>query len=106
VEVLKRFFLKAGAIKVPYMMMVAQEEWGMIDWNDVDFLTAIRGGNFRKLREQAVSETIEGDPTLIISKADLIAEREMSLHDQSQKERHECIAIELDYLKSVGRLES
>jgi hypothetical protein len=106
VEALKRFWLKAGAINVPYMMMVAQEEWGMVDWDDVDFLTAIRGGNFRKLRERAVSEIVEGDLTLIISKADLIAEREMSLHDQSQKERHECIAIDLDCLKAGGSLDA
>jgi hypothetical protein len=99
-EALKRFWLKAGAIKVPYMMLVAQEEWGMIDWGDVDFLTAICGGNFRRLHERALSETVAGGQTLIISKADLIGEREMSLHDQSQKERHECIAIDLDCLKS------
>lgn len=100
VEALKRFWLKAGAIKVPYMMMVAQEEWGKIDWDDVDFLTAIRGGNFRQLRGRALSETVAGGLALIISKVDLIADREMSLCDQSQKERHECISIELDYLKS------
>jgi hypothetical protein len=99
-EALKRFWLKAGAIKVPYMMLVVQEEWGKIDWGDVDFLTAIRGGNFRRLQERALSETVAGGQTLIISKADLICEREMSLHDQSQKERYECIAIDLDCLKS------
>lgn len=100
VEALKRFWLKSGATKVPYMMMVVEEEWGRINWNDVDFLTAIHGGTFRQLRERALSETVTGGHTLIISKADLIAEREMSLCDQSQKERHECISIELDYLKS------
>ena len=78
----------------------------MIDWDDVDFLTAIRDGNFRKLHKRAVSETIEGDMTLIISKDDLIIEREMSLHDQSQKERYACIAIELDFLKSGESLDA
>lgn len=100
IEALKRFWLKAGFSNAPYMMLVAQEEWGMIDWCDVDFLTTIRGGNFRRLHERALSETVAGGQTLIISKADLIAEREMTLGDQSQKERHECISIELDYLKS------
>jgi len=99
VESIGRFWSKAGAIDVDYMMVHAKQEWAMIDWEDVDFLTTIRGGHFRQLHERAVSETVAGGRALIISNADLIAERELSLHDPSQKERHECISIELDYLK-------
>lgn len=101
VEALGRFWLKAGAIKVPYVMMVAQEEeWAVIHWDDVDFLTAISGGTFRQMRGRAVSETVAGGLALILSKADLIAEREMSLCDPKQKERHKCIARDLDNLKA------
>jgi len=100
---IRRCLSRVGAYHVDVAEQYLRAENKKIDWKDVDILTTIYGGTYMELGTKAcIAQSSDGQFT-VISKADLIREKQLSLKDPAQSARHDKIRRDLKCLRRLNK---